>query len=143
MKVKSVSFDNRNYQFFEDDHSEVENLFTILVGRNGSGKSRVLQKICFLHLNSLLNNSNENLSFNSYIDSNIYKSINDTSHLNYGKINYKVNGNDFEINVSKINAINTFYTHSTILEKKIKTPNCNKFNEIKKNQTNLNGYKDC
>lgn len=132
MKVKSVSFDNKTYQFFEDDHSEVENLFTILVGRNGSGKSRVLQKICFLHLNSLLNNSNENLLLNSYINSNTSKSINDTSHLNYGKINYRLNGNDFEINISKINDIYTFNNNSIILKKKIETSNCNKVNEIKK-----------
>lgn len=132
MKVKSVSFDGKNYQFFENDSNESENLFTILVGRNGSGKSRILQKICFLHLNSIINDSDSNSSFYSYIDSNRYKDINDNSHLNYGKINYQLNDNDFEININKNDAVYTFHTNSFIFDKKIKTPNCKKFDEIKK-----------
>lgn len=132
MKVKSVSFDGKNYQFFENDISDSENLFTILVGRNGSGKSRILQKICFLHLNSIINDNNNGSSFYTYIDSNRYKDINDNSHLNYGKINYQLNGNNFEININKIDAVHTFYTNSFIFDKKIQTPNCKKFNEIKK-----------
>lgn len=132
MQVKSVSFDGKNYQFFESDNNESENLFTILVGRNGSGKSRILQKICCLHLNSIINDSDNNSSFYTYINSDRYKDINDKSHLNYGKINYQLNGNEFEINISKIDAIHTFYTNSFIFNKKIKTLNCKKFAEIKK-----------
>jgi len=132
MQVKSVSFDGKNYQFFESDNNESENLFTILVGRNGSGKSRILQKICYLHLNSIINDSDNNSSFYSYINTNRYKDINDKSHLNYGKINYQLNGNEFEINISKIDAINTFYTNNFIFNKKIKTLNCEEFTEIKK-----------
>lgn len=132
MKVKSVSFEDKNYQFFENDSDELENLFTILVGRNGSGKSRILQKICFLYLNSLRSDNNQNFAIESFTDSYRYKNINDTSHLNYGKINYQINGNDFEINIHKINGINTFYTNSVTIEKKNKTPNINKFIDIKK-----------
>lgn len=132
MKVKSVSFEDKNYQFFENDSDELENLFTILVGRNGSGKSRILQKICFLYLNSLRSDNNQNFAIESFTDSYRYKNINDTSHLNYGKINYQINGNEFEINIHKINGINTFYTNSVIIEKKNKTPNINKFIDIKK-----------
>lgn len=132
MQVKSVSFDGKNYQFFESDNNESENLFTILVGRNGSGKSRILQKICYLHLNSIINDSDNNSSFYSYVNTDRYKDINDKSHLNYGKINYQLNGNEFEINISKIDSIHTFYTNNLIFNKKIKTLNCEKFIEIKK-----------
>lgn len=132
MQIKSVSFDGKNYQFLEGENNESENLFTILVGRNGSGKSRILQKICHLHLNSIINDSDNNLSFYTYMNTDRYKNINDKSHLNYGKINYQLNGNEFEINISKIDAIHTFYTDSFILNKKVKTLNSKEFNEIKK-----------
>ena len=117
MQIKSVSFDGKNYQFLEGENNESENLFTILVGRNGSGKSRILQKICHLHLNSIINDSDNNLSFYTYMNTDRYKNINDKSHLNYGKINYQLNGNEFEINISKIDAIHTFYTDYFILNR--------------------------
>ncbi len=134
MKVKSVSFDNKTYHFFKNDNDsdESENLFTILVGRNGSGKSRIFQKICLLHLNSIINSTNNIFSFNSYNESTIYKSVNDKSSLNYGEINYKLGKNDFSIKISKPNDLYDFSNRSLLFEKKSKTLNCNFFHEIKK-----------
>jgi len=43
--VKSVYLDKKEYKLFTKEFDEHENIFTILVGSNGTGKSRVLSKI--------------------------------------------------------------------------------------------------
>ncbi|WP_250540966.1 ATP-binding cassette domain-containing protein [Acinetobacter pittii] len=53
MRIRSISFDDKKYELSDSSVSSEENTFTVLVGRNGSGKSRILQRICNIYINSL------------------------------------------------------------------------------------------
>ncbi|WP_063339997.1 MULTISPECIES: ATP-binding protein [unclassified Marinomonas] len=54
--LKNFTFQEKNYQLLPNDVSSIDNLFTIIVGENGSGKSRLLKKIiedCICSKNNL------------------------------------------------------------------------------------------
>lgn len=55
MIVSEVKFENKEIQLCSKDYDKDKNVFTIIVGRNGSGKSRLFQKIIHLAISSLLN----------------------------------------------------------------------------------------
>lgn len=44
MKLKSINFENKNYKL-SDDSNGINNIFTVIIGKNGVGKSRLLSKI--------------------------------------------------------------------------------------------------
>ncbi|HAV5935129.1 TPA: ATP-binding protein [Acinetobacter baumannii] len=130
MRIRSISFDNKNYNLSDSNISSEENTFTILVGRNGSGKSRILQRICNIYINSLNNNHPHGL--HSITRSNFYNDINRTANLNYGEITYEQNENIYEISSIKLKGLYNSHEDYFILEKKNKTSQCENFLDINK-----------
>ncbi len=45
MIIKKVLLDRKRYSLVEDDYCHNSNIFTIIVGSNGKGKSRLLKRI--------------------------------------------------------------------------------------------------
>ena len=131
MKIRNISFDDKNYHFFEDDMDHTGNLFTILIGRNGSGKSRILQKICYLHLYSLLSN-HEFPHINQIIEPIEINKINNKDKLKFGRMDYQSNGHNYEIIINEIKGLTTYHTQPFTFEKNIKDSNITEFNSIKK-----------
>ncbi len=130
MRIRSISFDDKKYELSDSSVSSEENTFTVLVGRNGSGKSRILQRICNIYINSLGIDGRHIL--NTPINLNAYNDINNTSSLNYGKITYEQNKNTYEISSRQLNGLYNFHISQFIIEKKIKTSECNIFCDINK-----------
>lgn len=130
MRIRSISFDDKKYELSDSSVSSEENTFTVLVGRNGSGKSRILQRICNIYINSLGIDGRHIL--NTPINLNAYNDINNTSSLNYGEITYEQNKNTYEISSRQLNGLYNFHISQFIIEKKIKTSECNIFCDINK-----------
>ncbi len=121
MRIRSISFDDKKYELSDSSVSSEENTFTVLVGRNGSGKSRILQRICNIYINSLGIDGRHIL--NTPINLNAYNDINNTSSLNYGKITYEQNKNTYEISSRQLNGLYNFHISQFIIEKKSKPLN--------------------
>ncbi|MFW2562796.1 AAA family ATPase [Acinetobacter baumannii] len=129
MRISSISFDNKKYKLSDTNISSEENTFTILVGRNGSGKSRILQRICHIYLNSLNNNPHGFYNINKL---NSYNNINNTTDLNCGEIIYEQNNNIYEISSTQLRGLHNSYNDYYVLEKKNKTSQSENFVDITK-----------
>lgn len=55
MLIKEVTFNNRKVSLCGDSPNEQNNVFTLVVGRNGCGKSVLFKKICQITIHSVLN----------------------------------------------------------------------------------------
>jgi predicted ATPase len=66
MQILNVSFDGRIIELSKDCDEIEKNIFTVIVGKNGSGKSRLFQLLCNLYIE---NNSN----FNFHQSTNIFE----------------------------------------------------------------------
>lgn len=131
MRIRSISFDDKKYEFSDSSISSEENTFTILVGRNGSGKSRILQRICNIYINSLGNDDPYRL--NTPVNLNASNDINNAFSLNYGEITYEQNKNIYEISSNQLNnGLYNFPISPFVFEKKIKNSQCKTFFEIAK-----------
>lgn len=130
MRISSISFDNKKYKLSDTNVSSEENTFTILVGRNGSGKSRILQRICHIYLNSLNNNNPH--GFYNINKLNSYNDINNTTDLNCGEIIYEQNNNIYEISSTQLRGLYNSYNDYYVLEKKNKTSQTENFVDITK-----------
>lgn len=72
MIINTVLLDKKRYKLVDEDYSEDKNVFTIIVGSNGMGKSRILKRI----VNNLKNidiegekipkNYSKQITFDSY-----------------------------------------------------------------------------
>lgn len=68
MIVSEVKFENREIKLCSKDYDKDKNVFTIIVGRNGSGKSRLFQKIIHLAISSLLSQSKHHFRIQDLFD---------------------------------------------------------------------------
>lgn len=68
MIVSEVKFENKEIKLCSKDYDKDKNVFTIIVGRNGSGKSRLFQKIIHLAISSLLSQSKHHFRIQDLFD---------------------------------------------------------------------------
>ncbi|EII3093229.1 AAA family ATPase [Vibrio cholerae] len=68
MIVSEVKFENKEIKLCSKDYDKDKNVFTIIVGRNGAGKSRLFQKIIHLAISSLLSQSKHHFRIQDLYD---------------------------------------------------------------------------
>lgn len=68
MIVSEVKFQNKKITLCSNDYDKDKNVFTIIVGRNGSGKSRLFQKIIQLAISSLMSLSKHHFRIQDLFD---------------------------------------------------------------------------
>lgn len=68
MVVSEVRYEDRVINLCSSDFDKENNVFTIIVGRNGSGKSKLLQKICHISITSLLTQSGSHIGIRDLFD---------------------------------------------------------------------------
>jgi predicted ATPase len=66
MQILNVSFDGRMIELSKDCDEIEDNIFTVIVGKNGSGKSRLFQLICNIYIEN-------NSDFSSYQSKNTFE----------------------------------------------------------------------
>lgn len=86
MIVNEVKFEDKVIELCPRDFDRKSNVYTIVVGRNGSGKSKLFQKICQIFITSLVNKSSQHLRVQDlfdYYESRENFSLDETGHLSY------------------------------------------------------------
>jgi ABC-type Mn2+/Zn2+ transport system ATPase subunit len=68
MIVTKVRFEDRIIELCSNDVDKENNLFTLIIGRNGYGKSTLLQKICHIGVTSLLKQNGSHQRIRDLID---------------------------------------------------------------------------
>lgn len=71
MIIKQVTFDKRAIQLCGDVPSDESNIITLIVGRNGSGKSNLFKNICEINIQSLL--GSDSYTYNYSAESGLEK----------------------------------------------------------------------
>jgi len=99
MQIKNIFLDEKEINLTPDLSFENGNVFTILVGRNGVGKSRILKAICHVHLYSLMDDNS--FMMRSALDSEWFGGGKKNKSDNCC-VNYSSNGCDFGLSV-KVN----------------------------------------
>jgi len=88
MIISEVRFEDRVIELCSNDFDKESNVFTIVVGRNGSGKSKLLQKICLIGITSLVNNGRSHFRIQDlfdYSESSENIAFDETGSLTYTK----------------------------------------------------------
>lgn len=86
MIVNEVRFEDKFIELCSSDFDRNSNIFTIVVGRNGSGKSRLFQKICQIFITSLANKGGHHFRVQDlfdYYESRENISLDETGYLSY------------------------------------------------------------
>jgi len=68
MIVTEVQFEDRVIELSGNIVNKENNVFTLVVGRNGYGKSSLLQKICLINIASFLNQSDSHIRIQDIVD---------------------------------------------------------------------------
>lgn len=88
MLLKNISFLGKSINLADDQSHEDSNVITILMGNNGSGKSRIFQTICSAFIHVL---HNDIITYN-------LKNITNHSHLDgFGSLSYKKDGDLYSL----------------------------------------------
>lgn len=88
MIIKSISYDDKYIELCGSNYDNEKNVYTLLVGRNGYGKSTLLQKICLLNLTSLLSNKSKSfntipISISRYLNRKTGNNLDNTGSMTY------------------------------------------------------------
>lgn len=95
MIISDVKFKNKEIKLCSETYDKTENVFTIIIGRNGSGKSQLLQKLIQLTISSTLGPKHFDSSFHDYLEYNENRKLSDlgiTGSLTFSEGNslYKI-----------------------------------------------------
>ncbi|MBD8254406.1 AAA family ATPase [Pseudomonas fluorescens] len=96
MIITSVTFDDKTIPLCGANYNATKNIFTILVGRNGSGKSALLNRICLITLSSLLSENGEAASPQDYLER---AEANSNKNNNTGLLSYILKNEQYAINI--------------------------------------------
>lgn len=109
MIIKSISYDNKTIELSGDNHTSNSNIFTLIIGRNGSGKSALLKKICLINISSALSNNNEAETPSSYLDHS-ERNLN-FSHDNTGTLIYKSKNIEYSTTIKSAPHLRFYMEH--------------------------------
>ncbi|MBH0000179.1 ATP-binding protein [Pseudoalteromonas sp. NSLLW24] len=95
MIINEVRFEDKVIELCPRDFDRNHNVNTIVVGRNGSGKSKLFQKICQIFITSLVNENFQHFRVQDlfdYYESRENSSLDETGYLGYtnDKTTYKI-----------------------------------------------------
>ena len=117
MLIKKIIIDDKELYFSEKYNKEIikeENFFTIIIGKNASGKSNALKELCHLLIRAQIKDDFESIyvdRLDHYLDRN-YKDILHRGEDNfYSEINFKNNDEIFTYNYIRTNEERIFINY--------------------------------
>ena len=113
MIINSLKYNDDEYFFVNDSKSD-ESKFTILVGKNGSGKSEIIRQIISAILRAQLPKESDSIyrdRFDDYLD-NTYKDMNSQRESSLTiELSILINNNEYSISFEKTNQAREFKNH--------------------------------
>jgi len=98
MIIRKIQLNDKTIELCGNVDNAEKNIFTLVVGRNGCGKSALLKKICQINISSLLfDTETQNLQF--YLDSSDRTTSNSSDTA--GSMTYEYNGSAHSITIER------------------------------------------